>query len=115
MSSIHGKDGTPEITSASRVKAIDNSAADVNWNGDADTVDSHTPFKILADGDYIINVVLWGDYLDAKRNNDLSTLETDYMDALPFHKGITPVLVYKVYQAAGDGVDVSSSPVFAVI
>jgi len=112
---ILAKAGVNEITSGMQVKTIDNSAGDVNWNGEADTADGHTPFKILADGDYLINVVLWGDYLEAKKAGTISTLETDYVQTLPFHKGITPLLVYKVYEVDGTGVDVSGSSVFAVV
>jgi len=100
---ILAKDGVNEITSAMRVKNIDLSSNDFTWIGDTDDeTTNHAPFKIWADGDYTVDVVLWGDYLDYRKANKLTDLETDKKLSLPFSKNINPAMVYRVYTSTSD-------------
>lgn len=96
-----------EVTSATQLKAIDVSVEDFTWNP---SDKFQRPFKIWANAQTTLSVILFGDYLEYKKAGKLADLETDKKQSMTFSESITPALLYKV---CVDVVDTSA--VFACV
>lgn len=92
MSRIHNG-LTEEITSGLRQKAVDVRTEDFVWNENTTT---YPPFKLWCDGEYLLNVVLFGDYDRCLKANDLTNL-ADYAAELPFSYGANDATIAIVY------------------